>query len=308
MIKTLLPRSARLQALRASGVKSVLSACIVLVCVATSAHARTQKTLIVSDIDDTIQLTQMKAADGRTKSKARHALNFSTGLLKSYDAFTAMPSLYSFLASNQNEIHYVTGAPKIVSMIPERFLQTANFPVGALWLRPDTEITTEEYKVERISEILLANRDARVILIGDNGERDVRVYERLSQDPRFQKQIADVYIHRLYTDDIGLPLAAGQKSYLTTADLALQLHLSGDIDLVQMQIVFRQVESALQSRFSEMRDLAFPNFAPVLEVDLARFEQSLSRVDDSSTQASFHKILELLRNRPSSAAKSAAQR
>ena len=205
-----------------------------LICIlALSLFARSDvapRTIVVTDIDDTIRHTHVRPEDERISSRAKQIWKLASGLFKSNNAFIGMPSLYNALAAGGAEIHYVSGAPQILSFIPEKFLEGAGFPQGELWLRPTVRVSTQDYKLSRIAEIIESDPQARIVLIGDNGEADAETYRKLQADPRFASRIQGVFIHKLYgeqTGQTGQPLAFGQKGFLTSADLAVELNRVG---------------------------------------------------------------------------------
>ena len=188
------------------------------------------RTIVVTDIDDTIRHTHVRPEDAGLFSRAKQIYKLVSGLFKSNTAFVGMPELYNSIAATGAEIHYVSGAPQILSFVPEKFLEAAGFPQGELWLRPTVRVATQDFKLSRIAEIIESDPQARIILIGDNGEADAETYRKLQADPRFAGRIEGVYIHKLYgeqTGQPGQPLAFGQKAFFTSADLARELNRGG---------------------------------------------------------------------------------
>jgi phosphatidate phosphatase APP1 len=200
---------------------------IFLTAPANFALASLNNTIVISDVDDTIQHTQVRPTDDTYLAKATHVFKLARNVLKNHDAFIGMPQLYMMLAEQGAQFHYVSGATKTILRLPEKFLQTAGFPVGELSVREDTKDATALFKFDRISAILDANPNKKVILIGDNGEKDVTVFNRLQSVWRFRGRIERVYIHDLYPEPIGERVSHRQIPYLTAADLAMQFQEDG---------------------------------------------------------------------------------
>lgn len=211
------------------------------------------KYVIVSDIDDTIQKTQVLWRDNPLAT-AKNYLTF-------HDAFIGMPTLYNALASRGIEFHYVTAMPQILSRLPDRFLQTSGFPVGKLWGRKSLFESTLEFKVRKITELMLEFPDRKFILIGDNGQHDVEAYHRLQKHPDLGSRVVAVFIHQLYDFTKGTPLADGQRPFISTAEITLDFREAGFLSDQEAKIILEQVERGLTSRFRNIEKLTIPEFA-----------------------------------------------
>ena len=263
-----------------------------------SAQEPARELLVISDIDDTIQHTQVRPHAPGLRHEIAHYWKLAFNSIRNHDAFVGMAGLYGTLAANGARLHYVSGAPQFLFRLPEKFLQTSGFPVGSLWVRPNLSISTEEFKVAQIAKILDANPFADVILVGDNGERDIQVYERISNDPRFRDRIKRVYIHDLYPQPIGHALRAGQTPYLTAADLALDLNRTGRLSHMETLPVLRVVEQGLKSAYRSIRTRAFPNWATLTERNLSRLQLLGNSISDPELKSAFFRVLTELRRRP----------
>lgn len=211
------------------------------------------KFVIVSDIDDTIQ-----------KSQIHWKLNpiaFAKNLFSFHDAFVGMPALYNTLAANGIDFHYVTAAPKFLSFLPRKFLETSGFPVGPLWTRDSVRDPMADYKEMKVIELMKANPDALFILVGDNGEKDVHAYKRVQDHPEFGKRVALTFIHKLYDDKTGSPLEPGQKPYISTAEITLDLREAQLLNDRSTEAILKQVERGLQSSSAKIENLTIPEYA-----------------------------------------------
>lgn len=255
------------------------------------------KIIVISDIDDTIQDTQLKPGDLSFWGQVAHKAHLVKNIMKSHDFFIGLPNVYQSLASNGIEIRYVSGAPKLISGVPEKFLQSSGFPMGALSLRPSTEISTEDFKVEEITRIIEQFPEAHFILIGDNGEKDVTVYHRIRSNPQIGSQIAATFIHRLFPTNIGEALLPEQRPYLTAADLAIQLHQRGWLNANQTREVVKNVEQGIDSRFHAIRRRTLPDFVRIKTDELSFFRQLVSQMPDSLMQELYKGTLDKIEKR-----------
>lgn len=264
-----------------------------------SSHAlgQLENTLVISDVDHTIQHTQVRPTNASIIQRLAHSFWLFPNTLKNHDAFVGMSQLYMMLAVRGAQFHYVSGAIELIQRLPNKFLQTTGFPVGQLWLRPGLNVPTEDFKFQKIKEILDANPDSKVILVGDNGEKDVSAYRRLQNDPRYGARIIFAFIHDLYPQPIGEKLAPGQQPYLTSADLALQLHNQGLLGTDEVREITALVEQGLLSDYKSIRHRAFPNFANLREEHLNFLKGLGQRVEDKTTKRSLEVIIDNLSKR-----------
>jgi phosphatidate phosphatase APP1 len=256
-----------------------------------------EQTILISDIDDTIQDTQIKPGGPNFSSHVAHYWHLLVGTLKSHDAYVGISSLYTALAANGIDVRYVSGAPRSISFLPEKFLQTSGFPVGELSVRPNLEVSTEEFKVSKIQEIMEENPQAKFLLIGDNGERDVSVYQRLKQDPRFADRIVSVYIHDLYPNGIGMELSHEQKPYITSADLAVHLFQTGYLSEGQTLQVLKSVEEGLNSKFAHVKRRALPGYIKIKAKDLLTLSELSTELNSPDIKNHYDNLVNQLWNR-----------
>ena len=185
------------------------------------AHAQIQsvgKPLLISDIDDTIRPTHIL-----------NAVDKFTNQLTT-DQFLGMSSLYR-LIEKQNPgliIYYVTNAPTAygLNFLPALYLYNNNFPQQEnLSLNDDPTAVDIEKKVPRIVQLIENFRPNKLILIGDNGQVDVGVYQKIR---KLYPQIpTEIYIHQVYSvkskNEIGAALAQGQVGFVSSLDIAIDL-------------------------------------------------------------------------------------
>lgn len=176
------------------------------------AHA---KTILISDIDDTIKISHVLDKTEAVKNAFR-----------TDNVFGGMSSLYRALKLDNPDLKffYVTNAPKqIMQRYHTEFLIRHSFPKGGLRLRPS--LFEDNFKVTEVRKILKTEEPTTVILIGDNGEKDPVVYAQIQKENpqiRFLTYIHIDYYSRA-SEDRGASLKPGQIAYVTSWDLLLQL-------------------------------------------------------------------------------------
>lgn len=262
----------------------------VLLCSAQSVTVLAQvslpKTVIVSDIDDTL-----------SESYIRHRGRYWAYLgnaLRSHDFFSGMPFLFNLLNSQGMEVHYVTGMPTIIEGLATKFLQTSGFPMGHLWTRPFAE-DTAEFKYNKILQILSwYPEDTKYIFFGDNGQHDAEVYHRFQKDPRFASRIQFVFIHKLYSPFVGSELYADQIPYLTPAEIFIELANIKILSEGALITALEQVRASLKSQFRSVRGRALPYFATIDPLDIERLKASQKNFSNFHVQFLIADIANLL--------------
>lgn len=188
-----------------------ISALIVL-----SIQTVTAKTLIISDIDDTIKMT------GVLNSK--HIVAFNGVFMKR--AFAGMSKLYQHL-DRDNDIYYVSGSPKLIECRVENFLEENHFPqIHNLILRESLSVDTYKYKVEGIRKVIDQLKPEKVILIGDDTQHDPEVYRDI--DKEYPGLVQAIYIR--VVKEAELPALPQMKSIFTSVEIAGYEYLAGRLD------------------------------------------------------------------------------
>ncbi len=215
------------------------------------------KTLIVSDIDDTIKRTNVLGTGILTGGLG--VRNSFQGLSHLYTSILCQGlegATFDYCINNKGMFHkeeivmaYVTGAPGSIHSVGREFLQISQFPNGLFLGRPDMGINTKEFKISAISEMIEASEDVTdVILIGDNGEYDPEAYHEVTK--RFPNINFVTYIHTVYNRDKGLldyfsrvgsSLAVDQIPYLSAVDLGIDFVSRGLIKEDDLKRVFDHV-------------------------------------------------------------------
>lgn len=218
------------------------------------------KIVVISDIDDTIKISHiLDKSDGVSKA-------FKTG-----NVFFGMNMLYQEI-KNQNpeiEFYYISNAVRsIMGLSHQHFLESNQFPAGFLALR-DNPITND-HKVQSIRLILKDPKIKFVIFIGDNGERDAKIYSQIVQEFPNLPQIT--YIRQAYSvsqesnDDIGTPIEAGQLGFVTPVEISLEFARLGiltpqQVDRIESAFTPRTISrSRHEDRSSDDGVISFPRW------------------------------------------------
>ena len=173
-----------------------------------SANLLFAKTFIISDIDDTL--------------KVSHVLNTADAALNAFRTdipFKGSPELFRFLEKEvkDSKFFYVTNAPKwLMKKSHTKFIRENAFPKGDIYLK--SEYSSEEHKIKTILKILKKETPTQLILIGDNGQEDIKFYDHIAREVErtYPKMKVHQFIHVLYEEEDTLMLEEGQVPFVTT--------------------------------------------------------------------------------------------
>lgn len=156
---------------------------------------------IISDIDDTVIV-----------SRINHFLEkIKLMLLQDASDRTPFPGIGAFLEALQlgadgkgsNPIFYVSGSEWNLYDLLVNFMQYHEIPQGPLFLK-DKELTgrgetdNKNYKQEKIKHILDTYPNLKFICIGDSGQHDPEVYEKVQKE--YPDRLLGVYIRDVTSD------------------------------------------------------------------------------------------------------------
>ncbi len=136
---------------------------------------------IVSDIDDTIKISQV-----RDKSE----LLWNT-FCRPFRPAPGMAELYRGWAADDVRFHYVSASPWQLYSPLAAFISEHKFPAGSFqmkhWRLQDRTVlnlfgSQEEYKRSVIEPLLKQFPHDRFVLVGDTGEQDAKIYAGLARD------------------------------------------------------------------------------------------------------------------------------
>ncbi|CAO3630770.1 unnamed protein product [Mucor hiemalis] len=152
---------------------------------------------IISDIDDTIKDTQIKAGARTVLSKT---------FFESPKCVTGMADAYMAWYSQGASFHYVSNSPFQLMPMLDRFIRDSQFPPGSMHLRDDGKLisrlveTPGQAKRDAIIDILRDFPQRHFVLIGDSGEIDLEIYTRIAVE--YPEQILKIYIRDVTTPTI----------------------------------------------------------------------------------------------------------
>lgn len=164
------------------------------------------KTLIVTDVDDTVKVT-----DVLNKKNTIYNALFSKA------AFSGMSELYRQLNTKENTFYYISGSPTFIEERVSSFLEFNDFPQRTnLILKKGLRTPTYDYKVTAITKLIQETNPDKVILIGDDTEFDPEVYETISKN--FPSKVESIYIRAI--QDRVLPKLNNIRSFFSAVEIA----------------------------------------------------------------------------------------
>lgn len=164
------------------------------------------KTILISDVDDTIKIAHINDLFG----KIEQAFDL--------DMFWGMNSLYRYLSNEVVDgVYYVTNAPDWLMREKHReFLKAHKFPKGQVFFRSES---AEVHKIQSIQQILIESKPKKVILIGDDAEDDIEIYNKIvteNSDIKFYTYIKTNYSQKR--------LINNQVAFATPIDILIHLN------------------------------------------------------------------------------------
>lgn len=170
---------------------------------------------VVSDIDDTIRITEMHD---------RRAMLRNT-FMRPFKPVPGMAQLYQKLAGTYGAVfHYVSASPWQLYLPLSEFVHSNGFPAGTFHLKQfqwriesflSLMAGPEKYKLDVIEPMLRRFPNRKFLFIGDSTERDPEVYGALAR--KHPKQVVGIWIR----DVEGGPRTAEryQKAFADLPDL-----------------------------------------------------------------------------------------
>jgi len=143
-------------------------------------HIQAQKTIFISDFDDTYKITNVK-----NPASALYNIFFTK------KDFEGNDSLYAYM-QNHDSLIFVSNSPDFRRKKIREQLHNDNIIRFKLMTKPKGK-KGFEHKTESILKIINQNPKAQFILIGDNGQADEKVYAYVKQQK--PRQIKYIFIH-----------------------------------------------------------------------------------------------------------------
>jgi len=135
---------------------------------------------VISDIDDTVVLTNATSLAGMVRSVIRNAA--------SRLPFEGVADLYRALHAERNPLFYVSSSPWNLYELLHDFMNLNGIPHGPMFLQDwgIDEATLlmashEQHKLANIETLLDYYPDLPFLLIGDSGQHDPEIYLRIMQ-------------------------------------------------------------------------------------------------------------------------------
>lgn len=217
------------------------------------------KTLVISDIDDTLRWTQRVGSslfEQLDKAKDSRLIVYGMNdILNTFD-------------KNNAKIFYVTAAVSPLDKLSQNFLDQNSFPQKNNFINKGWFDDTEKFKVKTISKLIQKERPDEIILIGDNGEADSAAYAQIARN--FNNVF--IFIHKIYEQSPSVQVPQDQFIFLTAADLATTLEDLQIFNSNESRFVLENVRSYLSANTSA--DLILPNWLEITEHDVERVTPS----------------------------------
>ncbi len=186
---------------------------IILLTLNLSAHAA--KTILVSDIDDTVKVAHVRNKIAAVKNAYRVT-----------NIFLGMADLYKIIERRLDaDIYYLTNAPaEVMKWSHSTLLYAGDFPQQENLLIRPIKVSTKVFKAQKLRELIEREKPDQVILVGDNGEHDHTFYHDVSEEyPGIKFYI---FIRAAYNFNADNKLYSGQKSFITPFEIADSLYQS----------------------------------------------------------------------------------
>jgi hypothetical protein len=222
-----------------------------------SVFAQQPKTVLVSDIDDTLKVAYTFGVLSGTQYFRDNKMRF-----------TGMSEVLNSLQKDETDLHiyYVSLAPEFLMKTTHlAFLKNGGFPEGPYFGR--TSLSTAQHKLQTIRGILRQEKPLRVILIGDDAQFDAAVYKEISEDGEFAGTEFHQFIHRVSSlkDKTGQDkVASTQTAYLTSIELAMEMQKQGLMESSSVDFMMQNIlPKILNERSYPDRgqvEFAFPYF------------------------------------------------
>jgi phosphatidate phosphatase APP1 len=206
---------------------------------------------VVSDVDDTLKI-----------SHALSTLSAAETTVEVGNSFLGMSELLNSLKAKDGIVFaYVSNAPAtLMQGLHEMFVSYNGYPKGTVYLR-DSFFTTD-FKIDTIPKLIRYYNPTKTILLGDNGERDAYILSQVQV--MFPKLPIYAYIHQVYSVknelETGTLLRVNQKGFVTSVDLAYELHQIGVLQDADYQLFLKTlIPEILKSSLSASGgEIAFP--------------------------------------------------
>lgn len=192
---------------------------------------------IVSDLDDTIKITNSHHADAVIYGPFRAKV------------YTGMPSVLKEARAYSYFLHVLSDSPRIIKPTIQMLFRTNEIQVDALTLNGNIHrVPKHEFKIGKLSQMIEASED-QFILLGDDMGEDPEIFDEAMR--RFPGRVLAAYIHVVQNRSI----PSSVIPYLTSFDLALRENMAGRMSEAAVAKVAKEVMNP------EEPESVFPDFA-----------------------------------------------
>lgn len=198
--------------------KTIFFTLVLLLSINNSFAAR----LIVSDVDDTIKVTDVL-------SKSKIIFN---GLF-SKKAFSGMSDLYQEMSQDNSTVFYVSGSPALIKDIVAGFLDVNKFPQKENLILKSGSVSTYDYKVAAIRNLIAKYKPESIVLVGDDTEFDPEVYNTISSE--YPGLVEGIYIRAVKNRQ--LPDNILIKNFFAASEIAGAEFLKGHLNVSSLETV-----------------------------------------------------------------------
>ena len=166
------------------------------------------QTLIISDIDDTIKV-----------SNVRSKVGLAANALRTENIFLGMADIYKAIIDKKDaKVFYLSNAFESLMLKPHtELLRNGKFPKGKLILRR-IGTSSSDHKLGQLSKIIKEHNPENVILFGDNGQSDFKYYETIRS--KFTQVNFITFIRTAYDVDDSNTLFQGQYGFVSPHEVA----------------------------------------------------------------------------------------
>lgn len=190
---------------------------------------------IVTDLDDTLKVTNVK-----------NPVEALRNALFSRKVFTGVPLLLKSMQSYALKTFILTASPKIFSSNIFKLIEQYHLNIDHVYMRGLRDANKYQYKFDVVEELIRSSK-AKFILIGDNTSFDDDVYQDIQK--KYPDRVLAIYIHKVTND----PKLANQKSWVTVSDIAAYEVISGRMSFTSAQDILDEVSN-------ESLDKVIPDF------------------------------------------------
>ena len=187
------------------------------------------RVLVVSDIDDTLKISQVRSTLGSVLNAGRTDV-----------VFAGMPQLLRSLQEGPRadiEFVYLSNAPHwLMAESHSAFLNEHQFPKGRVFLRGFLD-DSRHFKSRVLDQLAKEDPKQVIVLVGDNGERDpVFFAEFIHRHPGLRIKS---FVHSIYATNVEqFQFNSSIRPYATAYDLGLKWFTAGLNDQSLPQQVF----------------------------------------------------------------------